>query len=229
MIGLLNAYHWDKNPNSYQAKYAPMCVDFLKKAFPDQAIKVYELPTGEKPALPTECDMWLISGSGKSAYENIDWINELKVFIQDCHKEKSKLIGLCFGHQMIAAALGGAVKKSAKGWGVGVRSFDVLCEKPWMSPALKQVSLLYSHQDQVSKLPDEAEHLGQSEFCTYEAFQIGNHILAFQGHPEFTKDFALDRYQSRKELLGEEVYAQAVQSLQKDSSHSFVWNWIKSF
>ena len=229
MIGVLNVYHWDGDPNSYQARYAPMFSSFLEATFPETQIRIYNVPSGDRPQTPKDCDRWLISGSSKSVYEDFEWVHWVKSFVQQIHEEKSKLIGLCFGHQMIAHALGGQVKKSDRGWGVGVREFNILTRKTWMNPSLKAVRLLYSHQDQVVSLPPGSEHLGQSAFCEYECYQLGEHILSFQGHPEFSKDFALERYTSRKELIGDEIFEEAKASLKNSTHAQEVWSWIKSF
>lgn len=229
MIGVLNVYHWDGDPSSYQARYAPMFSGFLKATFPETRIRIYNVPSGDRPKTPKDCHLWLISGSSKSVYEDFEWIHWLKSFVQEIHKEKTKLVGLCFGHQLIAHTLGGEAKKSDKGWGVGVRNFDILKEKAWMRPSLKKVKLLYSHQDQVTELPPGAEHLGESDFCRYECYQLGDHILSIQGHPEFNKDFALERYTSRQNIIGDEKFEDAKRSLKEPTSADDVWSWIKSF
>ena len=229
MIGVLNAYHWDGDPNSYQTKYAPMARDFLEKHFSEKQVRFYEIPKSDRPASPADCDFWLITGSAKSVYEDVEWIDWLKQFTKECHAQKAKVIGLCFGHQLVAEALGGEVKKSDKGWGVGVRQFQILSQKPWMTPALDKASLIYSHQDQVMRLPEGAEALGSSEFCEHEAFQVGNHFLCFQGHPEFTADYAVGRYEARKNIIGEPTFTTALDSMSGNIDDATIWAWIKNF
>ncbi|MBT4760629.1 MAG: GMP synthase [Bdellovibrionaceae bacterium] len=140
-----------------------------------------------------------------------------------------KLLGICFGHQIIAKALGGEVKASNKGWGVGVRKSILKNKKQWMAPELDQFSLLYSHQDQVSRLPKEAEQLFFSDFCEFEAYQVGDHILSIQGHPEFTKVYARDRMVSRKSKLGEKLFYQARKSLLQETDQQTIGKWIVNF
>jgi GMP synthase-like glutamine amidotransferase len=107
MIGLLNAYHFDDDPNSYQRRYGPMFLDFLKTALPGEEIRVYTAGRGELPGAPAECDGWICGGSAKSAYDEDPWIKKLGGFVAKIHEEKRKYVGICFGHQLAAHYLGG--------------------------------------------------------------------------------------------------------------------------
>ena len=92
----------------------------LLQADPNIQIHSYEVQFGDYPATLDECDAYLITGSKVSAYDDIPWINELKIFVCALHQHQKKLIGICFGHQLIAEALGGKVERSKRGWHVGV-------------------------------------------------------------------------------------------------------------
>jgi GMP synthase-like glutamine amidotransferase len=229
MIGILNAYHFDPTPGNYQEEYTKLILDFAKRAFPGQPVKNYDIALGNWPARNDECEVWIITGSAKAAYDSDPWIGQLKKFIVELHQNKRKLIGICFGHQVIASALGGEVIKSPKGWGVGVKSFNVLSPQAWMKPALKQVNLLFSHQDQVSKMPKEAKLLAEDSFCHFQMYQIGEHILSMQGHPEFSVEFAKSRLESRKEKVAPEVFQTALQSFGNPKDDSIIAQWIRNF
>lgn len=229
MIGLLNAYQCDPVPKDYQIEYGRMFLAFLKENLPDVEIKVYKVALGEWPRSVTECAGWIITGSPKGAYEQDEWIVRLARFVQDCHSQKQKLVGVCFGHQLIAQALGGKAEKSHRGWGVGVQDFAVRSQKSWMTPSLQQCSLLFSHQDQVTRLPAEAIWLAESQFCPYQMYSIGDHIFSMQGHPEFTPDFVKGRLDSRIELLGKELHQSACSSLTKPTQSRQIATWIKNF
>ncbi len=230
MIGLLNAYHFDTTPGSYQEKYEPIFLDYLKKILPDHEIKTYQVAQNEFPKSTNECEGWIVSGSPASAYDNDEWINRLMEFIQDCHKAKTKLVGICFGHQIIAQALGGKVENSKKGWGIGVRDFKIDQTTTWMTPELnKNCALLFSHQDQVMKLPEGATLLGGDDFCRIQMYSIGNHIFSLQGHPEFTREYAKERYDTRIEKLGEDCYTKGVASLNNKTDELIVGKWIQHF
>lgn len=227
MIGLINAYMFDPDPKGYQAQYEPMFMGFAKESGLD--IRSYRVALGEKPKSFDECSGWIISGSSKGAYDNDPWIEELISFIQECHKHKKKLAGICFGHQLIAQSLGGKTEKSDKGWGVGIREFQVKKEMPWMKPPLLNCSLLFSHQDQVTELPPGAEHLASDPFCEYQMYSMGKHVFCLQGHPEFTPEFARSRYESRREKLGNQTYKTAMASLGAPTHRHELGQWLANF
>jgi len=228
MIGILNAYHFDPNLD-YQEEYSRLMMDFVRKAFPDRHIQNYDIAFGQWPNNADECDIWLITGSAKAAYDKDPWIHLLKKFIVEVDQKKKKLIGICFGHQIIAAALGGEVSKSPKGWGVGVKAFKILDPQPWMQPALSQVNLLFSHQDQVTKMPKGARLLAEDGFCEFQMYQIGDHILTMQGHPEFSVSFARDRLVSRKERVEPKTYEKAMGSFDSPRDDQALAQWIRNF
>lgn len=229
MIGLLNAYLYEKEPAHYQLEYGPLILNFLSQTFPNKNIKSYAAGYGELPLDVNECQVWVITGSAKSAYEQDNWIKNLGEFVQACHHAKQKLIGICFGHQLIAHYLGGRTEKSPRGWGVGVRKFQIVQCKPWMKPELKETSLIFSHQDQVVELPSEAELLATDEFCPIQMYSIGNHILSMQGHPEFTPDFAKGRLDERVARIGSATYKAAIPTLNHKTHAKEVGSWIAQF
>jgi GMP synthase-like glutamine amidotransferase len=229
VIGLLNAYRHEENAPPYQREYGPMCMAFLNRTFPDTKVAMYDVGLGKLPKSVNECDLWIITGSPKAAYGKESWIKNLGLFVQESHKSQRKMIGICFGHQLIAHYLGGKTESAASGWGVGVQTFDVIANKPWMKPPLKQISLIFSHQDQVVKLPTGAVHLAEDTRCIYQMYSIGNHIFCLQGHPEFTAEFARGRYDSRVATIGQEKYNVAVESLVSPTNSFEVGQWMRAF
>lgn len=241
MIGILNAYHFDFTPNNYQELYNENLNDFLKKTFQGEHIRHYKIAKKntpqensniEWPISYDECTVWIITGSSKGVYDNDPWLIRLSQWIQNLHVRKKKLIGICFGHQIIAQALGGKVEKSTKGWGVGIKPFQVLHHQPWMNPQQTNLSLIFSHQDQVITLPSEAKLLASDEFCPNQMFQIGNHILTMQGHPEYTVEFAKNRLLARKDRIDPATYNKALSSLSQPSQlcdDKILSSWIREF
>jgi len=229
-IGLLNAYICDPDPNSYQHTYAPMFRHFFsEQVSATWSLKEYRITQGEWPETIDECNGWMIGGSPKSVYDGDSWIIELIAFAKECHQHKKPLVGICFGHQLIAQALGGKVKKSEKGWGVGLRNFSMIGTKPFMDEQRTNCSLLFSHQDQVDELPKEAELLATDSFCPNQIYTIGNHILSIQGHPEFTTRYMRDRLESRKALIGDQSYQTACASLTTPADSALLGSWIHAF
>ena len=229
MIGLLNCYHFDLTPGHYQETYEPICMNYLKKIMPQETIKTYQVAQNEFPKNVDECKGWILTGSPASAYEDEPWVRSLLAFIKKAEHEKVKMLGICFGHQVIAQALGGRVEKSNKGWGIGVRSFSINKKAPWMTKDFDECSLLFSHQDQVTKLPDGATILASDPFCPIQMYCIDEHVFCLQGHPEFTREYALKRYKERETQYKPETFRRAINELELPTDELIVGKWIKEF
>ncbi len=140
------------------------------------AFRRYDVVDGEYPQSPGECDGWLITGSKHGAYEDHPWIPPLEEFIRAVHADGRPMIGVCFGHQIIAQALGGKVIKYPGGWSVGRTEYEIEGDT---------MALNAWHQDQVVEPPEGATVIGSSPFCANAAMLIGDRILTIQPHPEF--------------------------------------------
>lgn len=129
------------------------------------------------PDSPDAADGWLITGSKHGAYEDHDWIAPLEEFIRAVHADGRPMIGVCFGHQIIAQALGGKVIKFPGGWSVGPTEYRIEGQT---------LPLNAWHQDQVVELPEGARVVGSSDFCENAALIYDDRIWTIQPHPEFT-------------------------------------------
>ncbi|MCC8186987.1 MAG: hypothetical protein LIP08_05620 [Bacteroides sp.] len=147
--------------------------------------QLYNVPEGEFPSSLNRSDLYLIAGSRAGAYEPLPWIEQAIRFVQRAAEANIRLTGTCFGHQLIAQALGGKVEPAPQGWGAGARCSTVIhpAATSYLPDGL--LCLLYNHNDQVVHLPPAAERIATSEFCPNEALRIGPRILTFQGHPEY--------------------------------------------
>ncbi|MBL8028265.1 MAG: hypothetical protein JNL74_17715 [Fibrobacteres bacterium] len=228
-IGILLTQPANPERDSIFGNFADMFKTFLLSADSSLDFRVYNLLAGDWPVNFDECDGWLITGSFHGAYDDIPWIHKLKDLIVELHKAQEKIVGICFGHQIIAEALGGKVIKSEKGWGVGVHSFTVAEKFSWMNPPLQQVSLLYSHQDQVVALPPNAVLIGGDDFCPNRMFAVDNNILVMQGHPEFSVEFEHYLLKGRREILTPELYSVAESSLKKPIDNETIAKWVVNF
>jgi len=169
---------------------------------------------GEMPASINVCDGWLITGSRHGVYDNLDWMFPLQDFIRELASTEIPLIGVCFGHQIIAQALGGEVVKSDKGWGVGLHRYRIDQTHSWMGNGSQQIGIYAFHQDQVVKLPDSAQVFSSSDFCPFAGLSYGNSIISLQAHPEFEADYEialLEAYAGT--VVPQEVAQQALDSM----------------
>ena len=122
---------------------------------------------------------------------------------------KIPLLGICFGHQAIAQALGGHVVKSSKGWGIGIKEITTKKSNSLLGN-FNKLNLIFFHQDQVVKLPQNAELIAGNSFCNISSFSIGNSVFTLQAHPEFNKDFSLKLLNARKSSIEPAKYLEAI-------------------
>ena len=228
-IGILETDKLDADLIARFGSYADMFKVLLSSIDNGLSFKVYQVIDNAYPEQIDECDAYLITGSKYSAYDNDGWIRKLETYIVSLHEQRKKLIGICFGHQLIAQALGGKVSKSEKGWGVGNITKQIIHTPDWMQTEKQQFTMIYSHQDQVDILPDGATLIAGNDFCQLSSFQIGNHILTFQGHPEFTPAYARQRLQTRREKVGEAIYQKGMASLHEENDSVLVARWLLDF
>ena len=149
----------------------------------------YAVLDGELPDDPTSCDLWVITGSKFAVYEDHPWIAPLEAFIRSVRDAGRKMIGICFGHQIIAQALGGIVRKSDKGWGLGVMPYEPADWPKELGEKPEQIDIQSYHQDQIETPPEGAKRIAGSEFCEYAALWYPGFALTVQGHPEFSPPY----------------------------------------
>jgi GMP synthase-like glutamine amidotransferase len=171
--------------------YPLMFTRLLDRAERGLEYRTYSVINGEIPGSTNECDGWLITGSRFGAYEKLDWMELLEDFIRKLYDDSVPLVGICFGHQIIAQALGGEVVKSDRGWGIGLHRYQIDEARDWMGNAPAQVGIYAFHQDQVVTLPPQASVFSSSEFCPYAGLSYGESIITIQAHPEFEEDYQL--------------------------------------
>lgn len=214
--------------------YADMFRREISRTRQNIEITTFRCHLGDQLPSPDAFDGYIISGSRNSVYEELPWISELKEFIRQCWKSQIRMVGICFGHQLLAESLGGKTLRAQQGWGFGVHSVELIKTQPWMQDCqnrpVTHYNIIIIHQDQVTKIPDGFEVIAKSDFCPVGMMLANDVMLGIQGHPEFSKEFCAARAQARRKCIGEEKYQQAMQSLQEFHPDSdMVLRWILEF
>jgi len=187
----------------------------------------YDVQRG--PPTEIECDAYVITGSKRSVYDDLPWIGDLVGFVNEALRAQRKIVGVCFGHQLMAHYFGGHVEQASVGWAVGVHSSRVTRTPRWMTGDVQQMALLSSHKDQVVALPDNAELYLTNEVCPVAGFTVGDQVITVQGHPEFNKAYSYELMNKRREVLGEETYRDGVASLTRDTTETVMASWLLEF
>jgi len=212
------------------ADYPEVFIERFHAVDPDLEFRVYRCMDGEIPAATDECDAWISTGSRFSVLDDDEWIRDLERFVARLVSEKAPYIGICFGHQLLAKALGGTVERAAAGWGVGVSQNVIEEPQPFMGEeARRDVNLIVSHQDQVTELPEEMKLIGGSDFCPIYFCTIGDHALSIQGHPEFSREYSRALMEMRRGLIPENVIEAGLKSLELRVDDDAVFRWVVRF
>ena len=233
-VGILNAIPPELSQVNWQGSPVDAYIRFFKSASGSEQIQFegFAVTAGNFPESPEVCDAYVITGSPKGTYEEDAWIGELMEFIRASYAAGKKLIGICFGHQILAQALGGHSEKSEKGVGLGLKTFTVETthDKPWLNDNVDTCSLYFAHQDQVTKLPPGAELLGGNEFCPNAFYTIEDQVLGIQGHPEFTRQIMDDILSVVREGADQAIIEEAKNSVNAGSPDGqMVANWMVDF
>ena len=195
----------------------------------------YNVCLDDFPSSPDVCDGWLITGSYHSAYERLPWMLKLEEFIRNALSSDVPMVGICFGHQIMAQAMGGVVAREANGkWGLAVHDYSLILNEgsrpSWMEGAASHFALQASHQDQVVVLPETAERIGGNDFCPNGLLLYGNTGLSMQLHPELSADFITTLISKRRGESMDDVDADDAASRVNDPvDDQLVARWIVNF
>jgi GMP synthase-like glutamine amidotransferase len=211
-------------PGKLAAQFGDYPAMFRHMLGPGFDVDSIDVTSGNLPD-PAAFPAYLITGSPAGVYEPLPWIGELEAFIRAA--DRSKIVGICFGHQVMAEALGGRVEKSDKGWGAGLHRYSIARQEPWMDGAAS-VAVPASHQDQVVIQPPDTEVLAESVFTPFAGLEWKNRpAISFQFHPEFAPDFAKALIERRCDVLPDPDAA--IASLDGPNDNERVAGWIRRF
>ena len=228
-IGILQCDHVQQQLESEFGDYPLMFTRLLEEITSDWEYVVYPVLHGKFPTAVDECDGYITTGSRHGVNDGFPWIDQLLAFIRDIDQQGVKFVGICFGHQLLAKALGGRVEKSSRGWGIGVSNSHIIKRQSWMEPFQPEMGLVVSHQDQVVELPARANRLAASQFCPNYMLQIGKHLMGVQGHPEFTHLYAAALMDRRRDHISASRIREGMASLQAEVHDKLMVLWIVNF
>lgn len=214
-LGILQTGHVPPQVAATDGPYAKLFETlFAHRGFTQTLWSVVD---GDFPDGPHAADAWLVTGSKHGAYEDHDWIPPLEELIRAIRDADIPLVGSCFGHQIIAQALGGKVEKFKDGWSVGATQYTA---------GARRLTLNAWHQDQVTRLPEGATVHASSDFCANAIIAIGPRILTVQPHPEFPDTVIEKLISVRGDAIAPDRIAQARSNLDQATDERLIADWL---
>lgn len=212
--------------------YDRQFIDLL--AQPGQQWETHDVAGGAFPASLADCGGVVITGSPASAYDDDPWISRLLALIREAHGRGVPLLGICFGAQCVARALGGQAAPNPQGWDLGLVELaltDAGRRWPPLAGAPQPLRILQSHQDIVSEPPPGAVVLAASPRTPVEVFTVGERVLCLQGHPEMDRAEVRELLEKRRDrgLLDAGRAAEGLASLREAPHRAFLQGWLQTF
>jgi GMP synthase (glutamine-hydrolysing) len=150
---------------------------------------------------PRDGDAFVITGSSSSVTERAPWMLRAEKLVREIAGAGTPLLGVCFGHQMIAQALGGEVSRNPRGREIGTVRVQRLADDPLFAGLPRDFDVQATHVDSVTRLPRGAEVLATTSLDPVAAFGVGAGIRAVQFHPEFDADVMRGYLRARGHLV----------------------------
>ena len=167
--------------------------DMFERLLPNAEIRSFDLTAGDFPSDLGLNDAWIGAGSRLSVYDDLEWIHRFKELLRRIDADRHKYVGVCFGAQMIGEALGGRVARAPQGWQVGIKVAEMVDGA--------RFRILHCNADQIVDLAPGMRVLASAKTNPVEMVAVGDHILGFQGHPEFTTEFVTALVERRRGTL----------------------------
>ena len=225
-VGVLECDHVDDRHRPIAGDTIDMLAALLGPHAPNLELVPYDVIGGEGPVDPTDCDGWICPGSRHSVYDDLAWIDRLSAFVRAVRDAGVPFVGICFGHQVLAHALGGRVGRAAVGWGAGRQLLVVDRSEPWMDPPAGKLALHYMHQDQVEDLPPGGVVLGGADHCPVALMTVGDTMVGIQPHPEFPAAYVDALLADRVARIGDDEVAAARAGLIQPTDEATVGSWF---
>lgn len=220
-IGILMCGHAPAEVKEHFGDYDQMFASLL--AGYDLTFQAWDVEAMDFPQSVDEADGWLLTGARHGVYEGLPFMAPLEDFVRAAHEQKAPMVGICFGHQLIARALGGRVEKFDGGWAVGRYEYDF--------DAFGHLHLNAWHQDQVLEPPAGARTIAQAPNCAHAALVYGDHIFTVQPHPEMTNPILSEYVKLRRGTADypDDMMARALVKAEKPNDEPVIAGEIARF
>lgn len=219
-IGILIAGHLDQSMFADHGDIDQVLMEMLQGQGFD--IVTYAVCDDDFPESIDCAQGWIISGSVHCANDEIPWIERLKLLVTDIYNSSIPLVGICFGHQVIASALGGKVEQFSGGWAMGSHQYR-------MRDLDLQPRVIAWHQDQVTQKPQQADCIGSSDFCENAFLVYADKVFTMQPHPEFSTQFGRDLLAVKQSSFSPQVVTQVAKSFEQPLDSQILHRAIGQF
>jgi GMP synthase-like glutamine amidotransferase len=206
--------------------YDDMYTEMLQAAEPSIRTRTYDVVNGELPHHPDECDAWIITGARYDAYRDEPWIVALRTFVTSVHEHRARLVGVCFGHQLVAHALGGKAEHTGT-WKAGPQLLKV-DDTAWFEGT--SVTINAMHQDVASVVPPGGRTIATGDTAEHPMFLVDDNILCVQDHPEYDAAYIAGLVEARRPRMGDAIADAALDRIDTDDvDNQIVGRWITDF
>jgi GMP synthase-like glutamine amidotransferase len=206
--------------------YDAMYTEMLQSADAAITTRTYDVVNGELPATPDECDAWIITGARYDAYRDEPWIVALRAFVRSVHEHRARLVGVCFGHQVVAHALGGRAENTGT-WKAGPQLLHVE-PTPWFEGG--SVTINAMHQDVASEVPPGGRTIAKGDTAEHPMYLVDDTILCVQDHPEYDPAYIAGLVEARRPRMGDSITDDALERIATEPvDNATVARWIADF
>ena len=231
LVGILKCDTVFSSLSAEFGEYPEMMMRAFSETDDTLKFKTYLTDLGQLPDEADDCDAYIITGSRHSVFDVEElWINQLRDFIVRLNKLGLKIIGIGFGHQLIAEAMNGKIERADLGWKIGIHTAQIQQPQKFMQPESPFFHVVMMCEDQIQTVPDSATVIATSSNCESLMLQYNNNILSIQGHPEYSQKFAKSLINTKKDQFPSKRLEKGLASLaEKEPDTKLIFQWFVNF
>ena len=201
----------------------------LQPENPAARLEAFYVSKGEFPGRVDAYDGFLVTGSPCSVHEGHDWIARLADLAREAAARGRRVVGSCFGHQLLAKTFGGEVGQNECGWLIGNFVVHITRHCDWMRPAAAMTGMFHFNQERVTRLPPGAQAFARIDEYADFGFTLGDHVMSFQGHPEQSR-LSMRNFLDTTPGLSSEQCARAADNIAAATPDARIWSaWMMRF